>query len=392
MMPSIISAFNFPMMSSPVVAKSPLLVPWHDPVSGVESLILNERVAPFQQCFYFTIESFSADGRYLWFYCAFPPGGDAYYGKQLAVVDFVDQTVRLFPETQFADASPFVDLENGEVYWTTMLDLWKRGPQLEQKPILVNVFPNEYARNRRPLRVATHLTRSADKKSFAIDAQVGREWLLGDMPLNGDPFRLWQTFDRCYDHAQFSPVDSDLILLAQDAWHDPVTGEKGDVEDRMWLLRRGEKAQPMFPDSPSNMRGHEWWASDGKHVWYVHYGKGVARVPVNGTQSELVWELEKASHAHCDAAGRYIVADCIPPDHSESRVVFLNRETDRAIDVVSDMPYPEPEISAWQRKYHVHPHPRFCLNDSYIIYTTTVRGMVDLALVSVAQLAEKTGG
>ncbi len=38
----------------------------------------------------------------------------------------------------------------------------------------------------------------------------------GDMPVNGDPFRLWQKPDRGYNHAQFSPVDPDLILVAQD--------------------------------------------------------------------------------------------------------------------------------------------------------------------------------
>jgi len=92
--------------------------------------MLNERIAPFQQSFYFTIESITADGRYLWFYCAFPPGADSYYGRQLGVADLKDQRVSFFPETQFADASPFVDVETGEVYWTTGLELWKCGTSL----------------------------------------------------------------------------------------------------------------------------------------------------------------------------------------------------------------------------------------------------------------------
>lgn len=44
-----------------------------DPESGVESWILTDGVAPYQQAFYFVNDSFSGDGRYLWFYCGFPP-------------------------------------------------------------------------------------------------------------------------------------------------------------------------------------------------------------------------------------------------------------------------------------------------------------------------------
>jgi hypothetical protein len=379
-------------MSDPLIEKSPLFVSWKDPVSGVESFLLDRRAAPLQQSFYFTIDSFACGGRYLWFYGAFPPGADAYYGRQLAVADLEEGEVRLYPETQFTDASPGVDLETGEAYWTTALGLYKRGPRPEDAVVQVNTFPAELARNRRPLRIATHLTRSADGKSFAIDATLGRDWFLGDMPVNGEPFRLWQKLDRGYNHAQFSPVDPDLILVAQDGWHDCATGEKCEAEDRIWLIRRGGEAYSLFPDSPSNVRGHEWWGADGRHVWYIHYGQGVARVPTEGGEAEIVWPFEKVSHAHVDAAEKYIVGDAVPHDLSESRVAFLNRETDQAVDIVSHLPYPEPVMSSWKSKYHVHPHPRFCLEDRYIVYTTTVRGVVDVAVTPVASLIERTGG
>ena len=88
----------------------------------------------------------------------------------------------------------------------------------------------------------------------------------------------------------------------------------------------------------------------------------------------------------------YIIADSIPHDLSESRVVFHNRETNQTIDVVSEMPYPAPDLREYKSKYPVHPHPRFCLGDQYITYTTTVRGMVDVAVVPVAALIKITGG
>ena len=46
-------------------ADSKLFKPWIDPISGIKSYILTRHVAPIQQSFYFTNQSFSADGRYL---------------------------------------------------------------------------------------------------------------------------------------------------------------------------------------------------------------------------------------------------------------------------------------------------------------------------------------
>lgn len=372
-------------MNALMIGQSSLFTSWRDPVSEVESLILSQRVAPVQQSFYFTNPSFSADGRYLWFYCSFPPGGDAYYGRQLGVVDFVEQKLRHFPETLFMDGSPFVDQETGEVYWTTGLEIWKRSPRHGEEASLVAVFPKELARDRRPLRLATHLTRSANKKAFAIDAQIGAEWFAGDLPVDGStPFRLWQTFDRCYNHAQFSPVDPDLILLAQDFWFDPTTGKKGEAEDRLWLLRRGEKARPILPDSPSNLRGHEWWDSDGLHVWYIHYRKGTEKVDIRTGREITVWPNGR-THSHADRKGQHLVGD-ISTSPDDWRVAFFNVKTGREISIASSLP----PVPLRYRSYHVHPHPQFCLDDQYICYTTSVRGVPDLALVSVAQLIERT--
>lgn len=370
--------------------QSPLLTRWKDPISGVESMILSGRVAPIQQSFYFTHTSFSDNGRYLWFYCAFPPGGDAYYGRQLGVVDFEEQTVRHFQETQFMDASPFVDGGTGEAYWTTGLEIWKRGPRAGDQAERVGAFPAELANNRRPLRLATHLSLSADKKTFAIDALIGADCFVGDIPRDGSgSFRLWGKYDCCYNHAQFSPTDPDLMLLAQDGWFDPATGERGKMKDRMWLLKRGEEIRPACPNDPvgSDLRGHEWWEADGVHVWYIHYRKGTEKVNILTGEQTNIWPGGH-THSHCNRDGKYVVGD-VNPQHIRMdmwRIAFFNTLTGKEINIVSDLPsLPYP-----RGRYHVHPHPRFCLDDQYICYTTNVLGSVDVALVPVAELIERT--
>lgn len=141
---------------------SPLFTPVTHPTSGVTSYVLTHRVAPVQQGFYFVNDSMSADGRYLWFYCAFPPA----LHRTLAVVDLVEQTVRHFPETTAAGA--YVDPESGDVFWCEGTTVWRRGPRAADAPVYVNQLPADVVGGRDVGSLASHLTVSADGKAFFI--------------------------------------------------------------------------------------------------------------------------------------------------------------------------------------------------------------------------------
>ncbi|HEY9249884.1 MAG TPA: hypothetical protein VIO38_12160 [Rariglobus sp.] len=384
--------------------------PWTDPASGVTSYILTKRVAPFQQSFYYVNPSLSDDGRYFWFYCAFPPAGSANQGRSLGVADLKTGTVHHYPETEFTDASPVVDTATGTAYWCTGLEVWKRRPEPGAQAKLVNRFPAALARNRRPWRLATHLTFSADRKALNLDVEIGTEWFIGHLPLDGGPFELWQRLERCYNHAQFNPVDPSLQLIAQDHSVHPVSGEVTPYENRIWLIRRGEAAAPLFP-SPQAIpphvaggnphfetqthytitderakQGHEWWGSDGQHVWYIAYGQGVKRVkPISkgDPKAELIWPHPSISHAHANSLETQLVCDSLPPDDpSDRRVSFFDLPTRKQINIVSHMP----ELNNDLRRYHVHPHPQFCLQDRLICYTTTVLDRVDVAFTPLSAL------
>jgi hypothetical protein len=394
------------------VEESALFGRWRDARSGVESFVLSSRAAPQQQTFYFCNPSISADGRYYWFYCFYPPAGSANQGRSLAVADLKEGRLTHFPETAFTDASPMVDDRTGEVYWCAGLEIWKRGPEAGSAAVLVNRFPEDVAYNRRPWRLTTHLSLSADRTALNIDAEFGCEWYVGHAPVDGGPVVIWQKFRHCHNHSLFSPVDADLQLMCESASIHPLTGEVLDSDNPLRLLRRGGKATPIFPDPiPSEesvvrlashgemtegpsvatdcraMHGHHFWGADGQHVWYVHYGTGVERVRVGGKTPELIWPHRTVSHAHVSASGTWLVLDSLPPDQPQDRhVTFVNLATGKSVDIVSFMP----DLPRDFRRYHVHPHPQFCLADRYICYTTTVAGRADVAFVPVESLVART--
>lgn len=365
---------------------SKLFSPWTHPETGVTVYLLTHKVAPLQEAFYFVNESMTRDGRYLWFYCAFPPSG-----RMLAVVDFERDEVRAFPETQFQSASPFLDTETGAIYWGAGPALWHRGPEPDATMECVNTLPPDLIGNRAFSRLATHLSRSADGRVFFIDAAFGLQWVFGTLPIDGGDFEPWQRFDRNFNHAQMSPTDPDLALFAQENHPDPITGLRFGIENRMWLIRRGEPARPIF-ETPTRVT-HEWWDPDGEHAWCV-WGNEAWRTNIRRQHLDAGDEVEKVQwpnhcwHAHATVDNRYMVADSNERFYRgcPSTVGFLNRETGAYVEMVRN-----PGMDTYAgRHYHIDPHPRFVSQDRFIVFTTTVRGEVDLALARVADLIDRT--
>jgi hypothetical protein len=375
---------------------SSLFVSWKDSISGVESFVLSKHTAPLQLSFYFTNTSYSNDGRYYWFYCAFPPS----LSRILGCIDFLTDEITCFPETQFDDASPMVDLSSGEIYWiggigttgsgrlTAPPALYKKAPGSKSPLIKVNSLNLGL---KQFVRTTTHLTFNATKTSVNIDTQYGNEWLVGELPLDGTPFQLWQKFDVIYDHGQFNPVDPDLQLITQEHYVDPLTGKITSYKNRMWLIRKGEEAKPIYEDTYRRVaqHAHEWWSANGKRVYYVDYGLGTEYYDLETKERVNVWP-HGTCHSHCDASERYFVGDIgtYKWDTGGCKVVFYNKETGKEINIASNLPVGQYGKRA--APYHADPHPQFCFGDKYICYTTTVLGQQTVAFVPVEQLIRLT--
>ena len=382
-------------MANPILL-SKHLTPWNDPESGVRSYILTGRVASYQQSFYFTNRSLTDDGRYLWFYCAFPPAGDANFGRTLGVLDVEADELRHFPETQFLDASPMVDNLNGDAYWCNKTGIWRRGPRATDAVERIARLPDEWFAKGTIHRIATHLTFSADRSDLNIDAELGNRWFVGSVSLSSGKFTVWQEFERCYNHGQFSPTDPDLMLIAQDFWSDKATGERHVIDRnaegqlyRMWLIRRGESAQPLMPKF--QRATHEWWSADGRAVYYVDGQHGTIRIDLaNGERK--VMNPYGTWHAHASANERYFVADVTREPGGFYRggaadVIFYSGETHKLARIAR---LPALNSREEQSVYHPDPHPQFADHDELVVYTTTVHGRLDVALTPVETLIQAT--
>jgi hypothetical protein len=363
------------------LSESKLFTPIKNPDNEVTIYLLTQKVAPVQQNFYFVNDGMTGDGRLLWFYCAFPPSP----GRSLGLVDFESQVVRHFPETGFSDASPFVDPISGFVYWGAHESLWCRGTRESETVQRVNSLPEDIVRNRMVHRFATHLSRSVDGKEFFVDAALGLQWVFGTMPVDGGDFQMWQRFDRNYNHAQFCPTDPNLVLFAEENHPDPITGLSFPIVDRMWLIQRGARARPVF-STPTRVT-HEWWDADGKHVWFV-WGNQSWRTGIATQQIEKIEWQQHCWHAHNSRDGKYLVSDSNERFYRgcPSSVHFLNRVSGKEIQIISNPAMP----NFTGARYHIDPHPRFGNQDRLIVFTTTIRGQVDLAIVETAELIERT--
>lgn len=349
--------------------------------NGVPIYLLTQKVAPVQQNFYFVNDGMTYDGRYLWFYCAFPPSPF----RSLGLIDFEAQTVRHFPETQFSGVSPFVDPLSGVVYWAAHESLWCRGPHESEAARCINSLPQEVIGNRAVYRLATHLSRSPNGKEFFVDAALGLQWVFGTLPMDGSDFQMWQRFDRNYNHAQFSPTDPDLVLFAQENHPDPITGLTFPIIDRMWLIQRGQPAHPVF-STPTRVT-HEWWDEDGKHVWCV-WDNHAWRTDITTQEVEKIAFPHHVWHSHNSRDRNYIVADSNERFYRgcPSTVNFLNRLTGKHLQIISN-----PEMKGITgTHYHIDPHPRFGFQDQLIVFTTTIRDQVDLAIVKTSDLIERS--
>jgi hypothetical protein len=257
-------------------------------------------------------------------------------------------------------------------------------------------MPPEIIDNRQPFSLVTDLTLSADGRHFLLDSHIGNQWLISLAEVATGRITPLRSFFDCHHHAQFSPVAPDLMLIGQGPWHDPITGRKGNIDIRMWIMDRQQtRYEPVCADLWFNhncMSCHEWWSADGMVCW-VDYRDGVYECDLRDRRRTLVWPHVDLCHAQCDRAKRVYCADENPYHRSPRvpcRLLLFDRTTGREVVVASDMPgLPALPQEEW-RSYHFDPHPHFSPDGRLVVYTTTVNGVLDVAVTPVEQAVARS--
>ena len=386
-----------------------------DTLSGMKFAVLSTRIAPIQKGFYFVNSGWSSDGRYLWYMCCFPPAT----GDYLAVIDFLTDEIHFFPETR--GVGYLVDHRTGEVYWGNENGIYKRTPNPGDKAEIAVKVP-EYLKEMGANHYGTHITFTPDYKELVTDIQTREGSVIGSFDLESGEFYEWYRTKPGvpYNHAQVNPVDRNLCLCAHEFVRDPIKKEAhppalvDGIYPRLQLITRDGKKTMLKPYK--NFGGHEFWAPDGKSIYYQNsayrtfksktlYGSEVGTLlqdMMDGSDPNVVCEVDISGgagvwHAHCSADEKYFVMDGAYPTGEfplwrgcETTVHFFNRETGKLLKFLTKNPVVEGWSLDNQSSYHIDPHPRFCLDDTVITFTTTVCGRVDVAVVATEQLVEAT--
>lgn len=360
--------------------------------NGVVYYVLTAKVAKFQQGFYFVNNSMTSDGRYLWFYASFPPMHHSEC-RMLGYIDFEEDSINLCPDTLFNAASPWVNPDNGEVYFTWENRLYKRKPEKDAEcQLLFRLKTNRLIHG-----ISTHLT-PLDKEctKFVIDFREGNlGFYVGVANLETGEFEQWHKAPFYVNHAQINPANPDLILFAYDGYTDFETGEspwipndEDGIYQRLWTVDKSGNASLHAP--LGEMASHEWWSNDGKKLYYVSTA-GINFKNLETGEHKTV-HVCNPWHAHTTKDESLYVYDEALPDAQgnwfrgcASSVKLFNSKTGKVTDIVTRM-----SENNWspdnQCGYHIDPHPRFCENEKYIVFTTSDEGGADLAIANVKEV------
>lgn len=385
-----------------------------DPVSQVPIAVLSTRGARIQQNFYYVSNCWSENGRYFWFKCAHP----SVVGHTVAVIDFLTDEIHYFPETGSNGA---VDPRTGNLYYITPMGLYYRTPNPKDYPVRIARLP-EVCRKATVKIASTHLTFTTDYREVLADIQTPLGSFIGTFDLTTGAFHEWYRTDKLhYNHGQLNPVDNHLCMCAHDYQYVPEAGRsfapalEDGIYPRMNLITRDGSRRFLKPYK--NWAMHEWWAPDGKSVYYCtnswingdHFHTPdqstdtlcafIAQDHLDGSEPTVVCEVDIPNngigvwHGHCSRDQRYFVMDSTYPDGMltswrgcETMLHIYDRETGKLFKFLTKNPVVEWWTPEDPCPYHIDPHPRFDLNDTLISFTTTVMGRVDVAFAAVKDI------
>lgn len=369
------------------LSKHPYFEEFIDPQSGVKSYILKEKVAQLQQNFYFSEIGLTDDNEYMWFQCMNWPAEFIYLG-----------VMSMNPEKPFIRAFPAAGIHGPSckpnVIPGTHDAVFSVGKTLYRVDIEGNItkvleIDEDFLQGRTVERLSTNTSFNADGELVALDMRIAGKTYVATGNLKTAEIKMIHKFKSHYTHAQFSPVEPELMLIDQDWEIEADTGERFDIDQRMWLMDTGcTKFEPVLPEKwfrHGSIICHDFWSQDGWLCW-PDFEDAVYEYNVETKELSKVWD-NIMCHVHTNDR-KFWVGDASPYKWGlkPCRVIFFDRESGQEVDIFSAMPKPK-FVSGGI--YHLDPHPQFSRDGKNIISMTTVRnGEVDISITPVEPLVK----
>ena len=178
-------------------------------------------------------------------------------------------------------------------------------------------------------------------------------------------------------HPQFCPDDPTLLFYA------------GPLTDRLWLINRDGSGNRSLWRRTNNKQWitHESWIRGTRELAFVDWPHGIKAVQVDTSTLRDVTDFP-AWHAHPNETGSRFVADTNFPDIGIHVFGAHGRkETPRKIcnswassigeHWAAPFPYNDGPLEIYAPQ-HTHPHPRFSLDGSRVLFTSDRSGHAQL--------------
>lgn len=178
------------------------------------------------------------------------------------------------------------------------------------------------------------------------------------------------------NHVQFSPSNPDLLMYCHEGpWH---------LVDRIWVInvRRGENRLMHKRTMVGEIAGHEFWATDGKTIWFdLQRPKGerffLAGVDV-ATGSETCYALarnEWSIHYNVSPDGGLFAGDGADSLHvaraKDAGWIYLFRPNGSRLEA-------EKLVKMNRHNYHLEPNVHFSPDGQWIIFRTNMFGKTNI--------------
>lgn len=209
-----------------------------------------------------------------------------------------------------------------------------------------------------------------DGKTLGIYWRMDEKWIIGTVDVGTGRVQeaAAPSFEEPYpiaNHAMINPVHRNLLFFSHE-------GKTEHIPDRIYMadtstgeIRNGFRQKRLDTGELVEYVGHEMWAPDGEHLYFVKYPQsplkptGVYRVDKWSGDAEFINGDFPYWHVSLSPDGRWAVADTIE-EAEVSKIVLIDLK-DRSSRLLCELPI-------W-RDHPGHPHPSFSPDSRKVSFT-----------------------